>query len=96
MASWMRPTLSVLVRAMGVSMVPNSCICTSPSVLPKPLSTKAAATGLRKKEFSGPGRITLTPVLWRSSSSVAWPTSTPGTSLILFSGPVGYSPITMP
>ena len=38
--------LLLLVAAMGVSMTPSSCTCISPSVLPKPLSTKAAATGL--------------------------------------------------
>ena len=46
-ASATRPTQRVLVSAMGVSRQPSSSSCTSPHVFPKPLSTCAAATGLR-------------------------------------------------
>ena len=37
------PTLRVLVRMMGVSMVPSSSIWTRPVLLPKPLMTAAPA-----------------------------------------------------
>ena len=71
MASWTRPTLRVLVRAMGVSRVPSSWSCRSPAVLPKPLKGQTPAGSLWVKGFWGPGRITVTPVLCVGVSTVA-------------------------
>ena len=95
-ASAARPTFRVLVRAMGVSRVPSSSTWTRPQVLPNPLCTYPAATNLRSNTFPGPGTITVTPVLLSPLLTVLWPTSTPGTSVILFLGPVFMTPGTMP
>ena len=81
---------------MGVSSVPSSSICTSPAVLPKPLSTNDAQGSLLTKGLSGQGSTTVTPVLCVALTIVAWPAVTPGTSLMRFSGPVGREPTVRP
>ena len=73
-----------------------SSSCTSPCVLPKPLSTKLAAVSLRANMLSSHGRITVTPVWCSGSHTVACPTRTPGTSVILLSGPRSIFPTRMP
>ena len=95
-ASAASPTFRVLVRAMGVSRVPSSSTWTRPQVLPNPLCTYPAAMNLRSNTFPGPGTMTVTPVLLSPFLTVLWPTSTPGTSVILFLGPVFMTPGTMP
>ena len=95
-ASCTMPTFSVFVSAMGVSSVPSSSTCTSPSVFPKPFSTKDAATDLFVNGFSAQGSTTVTPVLWRALSIVACPTRTPGTSARLSSAPEGRRPMVSP
>ena len=95
-ASYTRPTFSVFVSAMGVSSVPSSPICTSPAVLPKPLSTQAAAGSFWANMSSAQGITTVTPVLCVCVSTVQWPTVTPGTSEIFPSGPLGRVPTEMP
>ena len=95
-ASWTRPTFSVFVSAIGVSSVPSSSICTSPAVLPKPLSTYDAAGSLFTNGLSAQGSTTVTPVLCVLVSTVQCPTVTPGTSLSLFSGPRSIVPTRRP
>ena len=91
------PTLSVLVSRMGVSMVPSSSTCTSPMVLPKPLITADAARTLSRKRFPPWGSTAVTPVLMLPPSwMVAWPTVTPGTSVIRLRGPGVPLPIVRP
>ena len=90
------PTLRVLVKRMGVSSVPSSSIWTRPVVLPKPLMTWLAAITLSWKISPGWGSRAVTPVWTSPSDSVQWPTVTPGTSLILSSGPQGSLPTRMP
>lgn len=69
-ASYTRPTFSVFVSAMGVSSVPSSPICTSPAVLPKPLSTQAAAGSFWANMSSAQGITTVTPVFCVCVSTV--------------------------
>ena len=57
---------------------------------------KLAAVSFLANMLSSQGMMTVTPVWWRASRTVAWPTVTPGTSVILSSGPVGIQPTRMP
>ena len=91
-ASATRPTQSVLVSAMGVSRQPSSDAWTRPHVLPNPLSTCAAATGLLARTGPSQGRTTVTPVWTSPRLMVAWPTVTPPTSAIESLGPQGSAP----
>jgi hypothetical protein len=55
-ASIARPTASVLVRTIGVSISPSSTICVEPANFPKPLSTANPAGNLVLKKISGVGK----------------------------------------
>src|SRR5215475_1008369 len=82
------PIACVFVIAIGPDIVPDSSIQETPVISPLPLREwKPAAHG-------SPGRsrprgwIAVTPVRTLSPAmSVAYPTSTPGTSVIAFAGP---------
>ena len=58
----------------------------------------AGGRGWWNTSASEAGRIAVTPVRATGSSDqhVTWPTSTPGTSVIAFSGPAGSSPTSTP
>ena len=87
------PTLSVLVNAIGVSMVPNSSTCVEPANLPNALPTNTAPATLSWNTLPACGTITVTPVRTLSPSiSVACPTLTPLTSVIAFRGPGANTP----
>ena len=91
---------------MGVSIRPHSAICTEPVSSPAPLRTAVpAGTGSATSVAGSAGTIAVTPVRatprpaggsGSSRQTVAWPTRTPGTSVIAFRGPVGSRPIAMP
>ena len=84
------PTLSVLVRTIGVSIVPSSLTCVDPASLPKALPTNTAPATLSWNTLPPCGKIAVTPVRTSSPSMiVVWPTRTPATSVIAFSGPGG-------
>jgi hypothetical protein len=82
------PTACVLVIATGPAKVPDSSIQDTPVISPLPFwEKKPAAT--ESPAWPGPlGWIAVTPVRtdW-PSISVAYPTSTPGTSVIAFHRP---------
>src|SRR5215472_6673638 len=94
----------VEVRNTGVSARPHSAAARNPVHSPAPFSTAPpAGTGLRNR--LPPRSITVTPVRATplpcgggasSLHTVAWPTPTPGTSMIEFVGPAGRVPILMP
>jgi hypothetical protein len=90
------PAAKVLVSRIGVSSVPSSFTCTSPTLLPKPFSTAAAATGLSRNRSPSCGSTAVTPVQTSPSISVAWPTVTPGTSAMLLRVPGGNEPQASP
>ena len=84
------PTLSVLVRTIGVSIVPSSLTCVDPASLPNALPTNTAPATLSWKTLPPCGRIAVTPVRTRSPSTiVVWPTRTPSTSVIALRAPLG-------
>ena len=89
-ASQTVPTLRVLVRRMGVSMVPSSSIWMSPTLLPKPLITDAPAITFSRKQLPPWGSTAVTPVWTSPPFKVAWPTLTPGTSVMRSRGPRGH------
>jgi hypothetical protein len=91
-ASRTTPTECVFVSAIGVQRSPESRTHSSPVSSPLPLIRwQPAKTG------SGGGMTTVTPVRTSSPSmSVVWPTLTPATSVIAFSGPCDSRPISMP
>ena len=66
------------------------------AVLPKPLSTQAAAGSFWANMSSAQGITTVTPVFCVCVSTVQWPTVTPRTSEIFPSGPLGRVPTEMP
>src|SRR5665648_152208 len=86
-------------------MSPHSRMALIPMSSPTPLAAKAPAT-TRSCQISSPwGRTAVTPVragpLPCGSSGpphemVQWPTRTPGTSVMAFSGPVGSTPTPTP
>ena len=94
-ASRASPTLWVLVRTTGPSRKPDSESQARPVISPLPLRAKLPAnTG--SFEALPRGWIAVTPVrtgprptssLPSPETSVTWPTSTPATSVIAFSGP---------
>ena len=86
-ASVQAATPKVLVRRIGVSMVPSSATCIRPADLPKPLITSTAARGFTRKRSPGCGTMAVTPVKMPSPRSERCPTVTPGTSVIALSGP---------
>ena len=90
------PTAKVLVSRIGVSSTPSSLTCIRPTLLPKPFSTTAAATGLSWNRSPSCGSTAVTPVRISPSISVAWPTSTPGTSAMLLRSPGGSTPQARP
>ncbi len=86
-------TLSVLVRMMGVSMVPSSCTCSAPASLPNALPTKTAPATLSWNRLPPCGRMAVTPVLMASPSTiVTCPTRTPSTSVMALRGPGSKTP----
>ena len=89
-ASQAVPTLRVLVRRMGVSMVPSSWIWMRPTLLPKPLMTDTPAITLSWKQLPPWGSTAVTPVWMSPSFSVTWPTFTPGTSVMRSRSPRGH------
>ena len=103
-ASYTRPSCIVEVRNTGVSASPHSPAAMKPVHSPAPLSTAPpAGTGLRNR--FPPRSRTVTPVRatprpsgggGSSRHTVAWPTPTPGTSMIDAVGPLGIVPIVMP
>ena len=93
-ASAILPAFSVVVKAILVSIVPNSSIWTNPILLPNPLNTYDAPTTFSLKMFPEWGLTTVTPVLNSGVSlTVKWETQTSLTSQILFFLPVSPSPI---
>ena len=56
------PTLSVLVSAIGVSIVPSSSTCVEPASLPNALPTNTAPGTLSWNTLPACGTITVTPV----------------------------------
>ena len=87
------PTLSVFVRAMGVSMVPSSSTCVEPASLPKALPTNTAPGTLSWNRLPPCGTTAVTPVRTRSPPArVTCPTATPATSVIALSGPGSNTP----
>ena len=81
-------THSVQVSRTGVSSSPSSRTWVTPSSLPNPLPTCIAAGTRSRKTLPPCGRMAVTPVRTRSPSrTVAWPTSTPSTSVIALCGP---------
>src|ERR1035437_93406 len=96
-ASATRGTLKVDVSRMGVSISPSSFTCVEPTSLPKALLTKTAPGTFLRNRLPGCGRMAVTPV--RTSlprMTVVCPTSTPATSVIASSGPVGRTPTFSP
>ena len=101
-----RPTAIVEVRKIGVSISPHSEIWRKPVSSPAPFRAVApAATGLRKNDSPGPGRIAVTPVRalprptggsGSSRTTVTWPTRTPATSVIAFAAPASRWPMRRP
>ena len=88
-ASRTTPTAFVFVRAMGPSRIPDSRTQCAPVISPLPLSEKTAPKqGVRAASPFPRGRTTVTPVRTASPrTSVSWPTSTPGTSVMAFQRP---------
>src|ERR1035437_7601281 len=86
-------TEKVLVNAIGVSSRPSSATWTRPTLLPKPLSTTAAAGTRSRNRSPACGRTTVTPVCTSLASSVQWPTVTPATSVMALRGPGGRLPM---
>jgi hypothetical protein len=87
-ASATRGTHSVQVSRIGVSISPSSRTCVTPISLPKPLPTWIAAGTFSWNRLPPCGRTAVTPVRIESPSrTVTWPTRTPATSVIAFSGP---------
>ena len=91
-----RDNVTMQIDTVVFFQVPSSSIWTRPVVLPKPLMTWLAAITLSWKISPGWGSRAVTPVWTSPSDSVQWPTVTPGTSLILSSGPQGSLPTRMP
>src|ERR1019366_815448 len=92
-ASATRGTLNVDVRRIGVSISPSSSTWVEPASLPKALPTKTAPGTFSRNRLPGCGSMAVTPV--RTSGPrmmVVCPTSTPATSVIASSGPVGRAP----
>ena len=61
-ASLTCPTLSVLVRKMGVSTKPHSMSCVMPLTSPAPFSTNPPPMSRCSKTFCSLGRMAVTPV----------------------------------
>ena len=61
-ASVQAATPKVLVRRIGVSILPSSATCISPADLPKPLITSTAARGFSRNRSPGWGMMAVTPV----------------------------------
>jgi hypothetical protein len=96
-ASTAVPTLRVLVRMMGVSMLPSSRTWEYPASFPNPLKTWIAAGAFCRKILPPWGRTAVTPVRTESPLIiVTWPTRTPATSVMAFKGPVGITPVVSP
>jgi hypothetical protein len=93
-ASRTTPTEKVFVIAIGVVRKPDSLIHSSPVTSPLPFRRCGAAN---HRSSARPGTMTVTPVRTSSpSTSVVWPTRTPATSVIAFSGPGSSEPISIP
>ena len=90
------PTPNVLVSRIGVSSQPSSFTCISPTLLPNPFSTCAAANGRSWNRSSSCGSTAVTPVSTSPSAIVACPTVTPGTSAMLLRLPGGNAPQASP
>src|SRR5512143_2120687 len=90
------PTENVLVSAIGVSRTPSSPTWRSPTLLPKPLTTAAAAGTFSRKGSPPCGWMTVTPVWTSPRASVQWPTVTPATSAMVAREPCGRMPIRGP
>jgi len=104
-ASRTTPSECVFVSPIGDDSRPLSRIHSRPVSSPLPLSRCDPANMPLSQILPSPGTITVTPVLTgptptRSAPSpeirVVWPTRTPGTSVIAFSGPRGSDPIAIP
>src|SRR5215831_11936089 len=90
-------TLKVDVSRIGVSISPNSFTCVGPTSLPNALPTKTAPGTFSRNRLPGCGRMAVTPVCTSlSRTMVVCPTSTPATSVIASSSPVGKMPTLSP
>ena len=96
-ASRTTPTECVFVRAIAEVSSPDSSIQWLPVISPLPLSRPMPANTGLSASGSGRGTTTVTPVRTGPSPTtsgpspamrVTWPTATPGTSTMAFSGPV--------
>ena len=84
---------------IAASIMPDSSSQGRPVISPLPLNEKKPPNTRSSQILPARGMIIVTPVRATRGSSaitVAWPTSTPGTSVIALCGPVGSSPITTP
>jgi hypothetical protein len=96
-ASWTTPTECVFVSPMGEVSIPDSRIHSSPVSSPFPFRRCGPAKTGSSQGLPSCGRTTVAPVRTESpSTSVVWPTRTPGTSVIAFNSPVGRVPIRIP
>jgi hypothetical protein len=96
-ASWTTPTECVFVSPIGEVSMPDSRIHSSPVSSPFPFRRCEPAKTGSSQGLPSCGKTTVTPVRTESpSTSVVWPTRTPGTSVIAFSSPGGSVPIRIP